>query len=215
MKRLTLRNKKLISTLQDITDYVFHSNMRPEIEKGVKHRREGKIAHQGYSDQYLQEAMKRPLKEFGYPLDINGMEIKYIPNAKLFEDISNKVNELNDILGFGYNSLCCYYPEEGYIGWHHNGNAPGFNILFTYSPTGEGWLKYYDLKNKKIVMMEDKPGWSVKVGYYGRDDTVPGRAEYDKIFWHSAYTKVPRLTVSFVLNHNSMWNDVIDEIESE
>jgi hypothetical protein len=216
MKKLTLLNKNIKNILLNLTDYVYSPENLNRVRKGVVHKRDPRIKHLGYKDAYLHEALKYPVKEYGYPLDLHGIEIGYIPDPTLNKEVMDRVKNLNETLGFGYNSLCCFYPEEGYIGWHHNGNASGFNLLFTYSPTGNGWFSYYDLKTQKIVKMNDEPGWSAKVGYYGRDDSNPRIApEWDKIFWHSAYTKEPRLTVSFVLNHNNMWNDLIDEIESE
>jgi len=63
-----------------------------------------------------------------------------------------------------------YYPPGGYMSWHDNFNAPGYNILFTWSEKGDGFFRWYDLKTGKIETMLDRPGWSAKIGYYGGDD---------------------------------------------
>lgn len=210
MKRVTLANKKLTSILQDITKFVFDPDRAKLIESNVKARSDHNIIlHDGWSDEYLQEALKRPINDYGFPNSLNGIELIQLPEKHIFEYVWNKMTEINELFGIGYHALSCYYPAKGHIGWHHNGNAPGYNILMTYNPTGDGWFKYYDIKAKKIVTMEDKPGWSIKVGYYGRQDT-----ERDKLFWHAAYTNSPRLTISFVTNHKEMWNDMIDDIQA-
>ena len=54
--------------------------------------------------------------------------------------------------------------------------------------------------------MQDKPGWTAKVGYFGYND--------DDIFWHSARTYDEfRLTCSFVIPHKEMWEMMIEDIE--
>jgi hypothetical protein len=210
MKRLTLANKKLIAALQKTTDFVFQPERRKIIEDYIKLREDSNIPqYAGWEEEYLAEALKKPVKDYGFPLSLNGIELVQLPNQKIFDQIWAHIKEIQEVLGVGYHALSAYYPSKGYIGWHHNGNAPGYNLLLTYNPDGNGWFKYYDLKTKQIVTMEDTPGWSAKVGYYGRQDT-----ERDKLFWHSAYTESPRLTISFVMNHHDMWNDIIDDIQT-
>ena len=43
-----------------------------------------------------------------------------------------------------------------YISWHNNANAPAYNLIFTWSETGDGWFKYWDMKEQRIVKFEDK-----------------------------------------------------------
>lgn len=210
MKRISLQNKKLIATLQDTIDTIFDPKIQELIQKNPYKRTDPNfILYEGWEEEYLFEVMKRPLKDYGFPGAINGIELTNLPNQKLFDIVWDKLRAIQNVLGIGQHALSCFYPPKGYIGWHHNGNAPGYNLILTYNPTGDGWFKYYDMKTKQIVTMKDQIGWSVKVGYYGRQDT-----EVDKIFWHAAYTNSPRLTLSFVMNHKHMWNDVIDDIQT-
>ena len=62
---------------------------------------------------------------------------------KWIEKYIEKSIELDDTLGsyIGYKfcALKMYYPKDGYIAWHTNWNVPGFNCLFTWNPTGEGY----------------------------------------------------------------------------
>ena len=57
--------------------------------------------------------------------------------------------------------------------------------------------------------MLDTPGWSCKVGYYGR-----GR-EPDKVYYHTAGTHEPRLTLGFVVPNLDIWQSMIEDISGE
>jgi hypothetical protein len=107
------------------------------------------------------------------------------------------------------NALSQLYPPKGYIAWHNNANAVGWNLLFTWSETGEGWFKYIDKYGKEITI-PDKKGWSVKGGYFGSYD------EDNKLCYHAAYTDCLRLTQSFVIGKNyDYWKDCINYISGE
>jgi hypothetical protein len=95
------------------------------------------------------------------------------------------------------------------MGWHNNWNASGYNILLSYSKTGNGFFRYLDPITKEIVTMEDKPGWTCKVGYYGR-----GR-EPDKVYYHCAGSYEPRITLGFVVPHLEIWRSMIEDISEE
>ena len=112
-------------------------------------------------------------------------------------------------LGIASNALSQLYPPEGFIAWHNNANAVGYNLIFTWSETGEGWFKYLD-KYGNEILITDKKGWSLKAGYFG---------DYDdgQVCYHTAYTKCWRLTQSFVVHPDDVdyWQDCIDYIGDE
>ena len=93
---------------------------------------------------------------------------------------------------FDTNALSAVYPANGYMSWHTNADAPGYNVLLTWSETGNGFFKYQDPITKEIVTMPDKPGWNCKVGYFGSYN------ETDKIFWHCCGTAELRITVAWI-----------------
>jgi hypothetical protein len=108
-------------------------------------------------------------------------------------------------LGIENNALSQLYPPEGFIAWHNNANAIGYNLIFTWSETGEGWFKYLD-KYGNEIMIKDKKGWSLKAGYFGNYDD-------GKVCYHSAYTKCWRLTSSHIVAHDvDYWKDCIEMI---
>ena len=113
-------------------------------------------------------------------------------------------------LGLKTNALCQLYPPEGFIGWHNNANAEGYNLIFTWSETGDGWFKYVDKYGKgDIITIPDKKGWSCKAGYFGS-------YEDKRLCYHAAYTKCWRITQSFIVSQDEdYWKDCLDYISEE
>lgn len=127
------------------------------------------------------------------------------------------------LLGGSAMALFAVYPPSSYIPWHHNGNAPGYNILAHYSWGGDGYFCTYH--EGDIVKYPDKDReWCVRVGRYldtygdaaghvkGTD--IP-YADPDNASWHAARTNDWRMTISTILNYEESWLDLIDEMESE
>ena len=118
-------------------------------------------------------------------------------------------HELVEYLGARNSAVAMWYPKNGYMSWHNNANASGYNILISYNKTGDGWFRYQDPTTKEIVTLQDRPGWAVKVGYFG------SFGEPDKIFWHCPNTfNEDRLSFGFVLPHREMWEMMIEDIRA-
>lgn len=175
------------------------------------------------SDEYLYELMKVGSTHAGYPEKVVGYNLSLRAPENLRNtndpDVHNKIKIISDViysiqnhLGLRVNALAQVYTPEGFISWHNNANCPGYNVLFTWSETGDGWFKYYDTKKKEIVTLHDKKGWQCRAGYYGTYDFP------EKVFYHSAYTSCWRMTIAFVLDDSEMstglHEDVIEEITS-
>tara|TARA_B100001093_G_scaffold508198_1_gene569953 strand:+ start:23713 stop:24378 length:666 start_codon:yes stop_codon:yes gene_type:complete len=112
-------------------------------------------------------------------------------------------------LGASNNSLACYYPKNGYIGWHHNANAHGYNVLFTYNDCNGGYFEEYDIKSDKYIRHKDGIGWTAKTGYFG------SHREPEKKVWHCAANhKGRRITISYIIDQYDMWMDMIDELDN-
>lgn len=160
---------------------------------------------------YLQDALPTP-DRFGFPRDAWGADMLMMRPEKLPKHFHPVLKQLDDdlmtFLGARNNALKMYYPPKGFIGWHNNSNAHGYNIVMTYSKTGDGAFYSYDLNKKEIIEFKDKPGWTVKVGYFGRF------SEPDKIYWHCARTECDRLTLSYVIYDKNIWENMVEEIES-
>ncbi len=137
----------------------------------------------------------------------------YIEKSRELDD------ELGTYIGYKFCALKMFYPEDGYIAWHTNWNVPGFNCLFTWNPTGQGYWRNIDPSNEKpgsviadpdkhLVHLDDPVGWHCKLGYYGKKE------EHDKLLWHSAYGG-PRITLGWVVFDENIWEDIVDELTPE
>ena len=127
-------------------------------------------------------------------------------------------DNLGTFLGYRFCALKMWYPPKGYISWHTNWNVPSYNILFTYNPTGDGFWRHINPTGSKspvpnigdneenVVTIPDQPGWSCKVGYYGRKE------EHEKIVWHTAYSNEPRITLGYVVYDEGVWKNAVEEI---
>jgi len=162
----------------------------------------------------------------GYPPDQYGLNLNYgflqshrrLVEPKFFDevrDINNQVDdELQMALGARFCALKMFYPENGYIAWHTNWNVPGYNIIFTYSEKGNGYWRHIDPKGANdyvprqdsLVHIDDVPGWHCKVGYFGKKE------DHERLVWHSAYTREPRLTVSYVIFEENLWTNMVEEL---
>lgn len=213
MKEVCLRSQRLTKILSGITEDVFkEENLKRLSEEAKrKERKDNLIADlHSASDEYFRKALKYPLKDFGFPRSTLGIGTLSTDgdNSRFFHDlVSKKLMRLQNTVGSPQNALCMLYPDDGYIGWHHNGNAPGYNVLFSYSQDGDGYFKYYDKEKDEVVYMYDKPGWNVKCGYYPSEVKEPNR-----VYWHAAATKKARLSIAFVMFNRDMWINMIEYI---
>jgi len=167
----------------------------------------------------------------GFPPDSHGYDFNQIAtwvkhddlnkysgeHAKAIQDKSQWLdNELGSLLGIRFCALKMYYPKDGYIAWHNNWNVPGYNVLFTYTETGNGFWRHINPEGSKgkinkpleknLVHIPDVPGWHMKTGYYGKKE------EEDKIMWHSAYGGEPRMTLGYVVHNEDLWKNMVEEI---
>lgn len=208
MQFISLNNQKLISYLQSTIEFLYSDQSKKIISRTLPQKDSLLPDLDPCSDEYLLKAMEHKIPEYGYPRAALGLGMKENNDSYLFfEPVIKKVQRIGNFLGTPTNALTMAYPDNGYIGWHHNGNAPGYNILMTYSQDGDGWFKYWDKDKKEIVTHIDKPGWSVKVGYYPSQKT-----ETDRVYWHAAKTKKQRISLAWVLDHRDMWENMIESI---
>ena len=112
-----------------------------------------------------------------------------INTLKLMEKIGSSVMSRRSV-------LMTLYPPGGYIGWHHNGNVPGRNLLFSWSETGDGLFRLYNNKLDNFEEYPDSPGWNVKsLKFYSHIE-----AEETGYSWHAMATNCFRFSFSFLLS---------------
>jgi len=218
MHQLTMNNTTILKILANLSDRVFNDNVvlqelrsrcRPLVnDKAAGHLDSNFSGVTGYSNDYLYKALESPLDQYCWPKCSYGVDTTLV-NIK--SSYWNKVavpylKRLVNYIGSPSNALTMFYPEKGYIGWHHNGNAHGYNFLMTYSMDGDGYFKYYNQHTDEFTVLQDVPGWNFRFGYYPNIQHEP-----ENVFWHTAYTEQPRLTIGWVVNNRNIWKSLIEE----
>jgi len=153
-----------------------------------------------------EDYLPRWKEHIGFPEHGRVVEIQQLGES-LCEDFDNfwqyAKYELPPEIGTASSALLVDYPEDGLTGWHTNWNANAYQILFTWSETGEGFFTYYDVPTDKVVVIKDKPGWQCRWYYFGRKD------EPEHHCWHACYTKCRRMTLAFKFSNGgkTSWKD--------
>lgn len=174
------------------------------------------------TDEYLKSIVDMGDKHNGYPVHLRGHNLssyydygnqsEYIPKSYVdrYRDINNR---LMQTLSVRNNAVASIYPPEGFISWHNNANATGFNLIFTWSETGDGWLDYVDENNKRVRMQDKKGEWVCRYGMFGKyhQDKYP-------ILYHAASTNCWRITLAFIFSadeaSSGLQEFIIEELET-
>lgn len=212
MKWVNINNTELLKILNEYSDWFFSSDYSRLVE--ISHhegRHRGMKLEEACGEKYLKHIVDKDNKHIGWPETTISVDIA--SDEQVPREHKQRRNEIDqtlcEFLGAHNQAVNVFYPEGGYMGWHNNWNAHGYNILLSYSPTGNGFFRYMDPLTKEIITMEDKPGWTCKVGYYGR-----GR-EPDKVYYHCAGSYEPRITLGFIVPHLEIWRNMIEDISNE
>ena len=203
-------SEEILEMLNPYTDGFFQQDLDWLEAKAKENPKNTNTIEHSCSDIYLKEIVDKDGRHEGYPEISYSYDLQQggLP-AEFKEKHDALQQELLMFLGARNQAVHVYYPKEGFMGWHNNWNAHGYNILLSYTQNGGGFFKYRDPATHDVVEMLDKPGWSGKVGYYGR-----GR-EPDKVYYHCAGTYEPRLTLGFVVPNLDMWRSMIEDISGE
>ena len=188
------------------------------IYKSWKLRGEGEEADRWVGKQYFDYIRDLGKKHDGFPAssmsyNMGNDSAEQVKSQEHFDIVQGIKRDLITELGVRYNALFSIYPPGGYISWHNNQNAPGYNVLMTWSENGDGYWEHYDPLRKEIVRINDVPGWRCKYGYYG--SYIEGM---DKVLYHAAATNCWRMTVAFVFNSDEggklMSDMMVEELQS-
>jgi hypothetical protein len=133
--------------------------------------------------------------------------------TRILQDMESCIAELCSWAGAHRRALTAIYLPGGFISWHNNANAHGYNVLFTWSEEGDGQWEHIEPVTGEHVVIPDVKGWQCKYGYYGTYD------EPEHVLYHAAKTNCLRCTVAFVFNGNrtgkNMAEMLIDEIRND
>lgn len=213
MKSINIENKYLLGILNGFIDEFMQIERGEKLMLGSKKH----TAEYACSTEYLEVMQNKKVDGFpettwGTDLHLNLADL--ISRRRVTQEFGRVVEDMDRELlswtGSRFNAVKMYYPKTGYMGWHHNANCPGYNILLSWSKDGTGYFRYQDPITKEIVTMNDTPGWTCKVGYYG------AWHETDRIYWHCANAEhEERLTLGYVIPHEGMWEDMVDDIQTK
>ncbi len=230
MTSVNIVNNEVLDTLNEFKDLWYN-----DLESFKKHaylinaNNEKNKREENISDAYKKKIMADYKDHDGYPECLYGYTFKQVKTSdywdrtprsdddkikeKYFNDNYIRLNKkLSSILSTRANALAAVYPPGGYIGWHNNANAPSYNIVLTWSETGDGYWKHVDPKTGEEVLVKDKVGWQAKGFYFGSYEDGP-----ENLVYHMASTDCWRFTVSYVFDQTSkgFWEDVLEEIGIE
>lgn len=227
LKDIPVRNKELLEILNGYVNLYNTEGFMNNVHLYCENENDQQSRDRWLSEEYLKEIIDMGQRHEGFPDHLVAYNFKpHQPDQNRFEDtadhnfrksIMDNVYDLNSqmmfFLGVRNNALTSFYPPGGYISWHNNANAHAYNLIFSWSETGEGWFKYRNPVTGEIVHMQDHAGWQCKAGYFGH------YGQPDKICYHAASTDCRRITVSFIFDISdgslTLQDDVIEEISTE
>tara|TARA_R110001632_G_scaffold93613_2_gene199227 strand:- start:1164 stop:1832 length:669 start_codon:yes stop_codon:yes gene_type:complete len=217
VRDINIKNEEFLEILNEYKDVLMKKDKgdnTPLIAKEMPIGHTDKDSKNWLSDDYMNEIISMGNRHDGFPKVLKGFSgLKHESDdtaGKVIKDASRTLNsKLIEFLSCRNSALNACYPPGGFISWHNNANAPGYNIIITWSETGEGWFDYWDVEKQERVRVQDKPGWQAKMTYFGPYENP------DKLCYHAAYTDCYRITVAFVFAEaDEFWEEVIDDLET-
>ena len=224
MVEVTIRNKEFLSKLNNFVDEYFAIDGYNDPNNMQYSSRQALDDPEYFcSVDYLKYMLSIGDEHSGFPEEHMAMPISSSVrnNPEKFTAYKDMVkHEFAQEIGAHTSALLNYYPPGGFVGWHTNWNANAYQILFTWSKTGDGYFRYRDPETHELVTIKDKPGWQCRHYYFGRKD------EPDHHCWHAAYAGCDRITLAYKFVNVSkddpqdqmaviMRDQLIEEIETE
>ena len=229
LRHVNINNSSIKNLLNGWNDYILKQadtverEFKSQVVSGFN--TEGPSALDRYqTDEYRMSIVNQGPAHEGYPEDGYYVQIKpeqlhwqgkdYDFQKKYIESYTTFNNSMVVELGIRRNALCVAYPPGGFIGWHNNANASSYNLIFTYSETGDGYWQHINPHTNEVETIPDVPGWQCKAAYFG------SYSEHDPktLIYHTAKTNSCwRLTVSYIFDRTNKdwWEQAIEEIESD
>ena len=151
MKDIPLNNPEV---LKGLDNFLWMYKERDEIAKHHRLHSIGCDMNYYTGDEYRDIIVKQDTAHEGYPEECRSYNMK--PSQMRFivghdptyvAESIRKWDEYSTILQHAlftkFNALTVLYPPDGFISWHNNCNAAAYNLVFTWSETGDGqsWTK--------------------------------------------------------------------------
>lgn len=227
MQDIPVRNRELLKRLNRYRDFLMNDVSQFENDFHAQCQEDRSNRHYWVGDVHLKEIMDQGTSHEGFPDSFYGYELSThrkgheffskdahpITRKEKTAELAFMNQDLIEWLGVRHNALTAIYPSGGYISWHNNANASAYNLIFTWSESGNGQFNYVDPETKEVVVMRDVEGWQCKAAYFGHYE------EPERLFYHSAKTDCWRVTVSFTFDTSELSavlrEDLLEEISSE
>jgi hypothetical protein len=192
MTEVVIRNKNLLKTLNGFTEDFFNVEGYNDASYHAYSSPDDKSKGEYYcSEEYLRECLEgdligAPDRHFAQPI------AKMVrTNPQKWGDYMQRVKyEFAAEIGAHTSALLSYYPPGGFVCWHTNYDASAYQVLFTWSD-GNGYFRYYDKEQDKVVHIPDVKGWQCRHYYFGPEN------EPENHCWHSAYSGGERITLAY------------------
>lgn len=194
MTEIVIRNKDVVKTLDDTLErFLEHRELMTKLSTSLKNIPVDD-GEQYCKPDHLWQMLERWEDHIGFPEEGYGFQVK--TGTRTHPEIFGPLQDLTKdqlVRHFGAksNSLTSYYPSKGFVGWHTNWNAFGWQLILSWSESGDGYFSYYDKKTNEIITEDDVKGWQARWYRFGRKD------EPEHHCWHTAYTECPRFTLAF------------------
>jgi len=218
---IKLNNTVVIDALEEFRHFIQKKHQSGDLENHLHLNCKENRPENWLSDEYMHKTIDEGRGHKGYPdrlqsyADImpdNSLSKgtkEYLNHIVPYRDQSQKLNNtLMAELSAKKNTLVSVYPPGGFISWHNNANAAGYNLILSWSENGDGWFDYWDADKKERVRIPDHAGWQAKMTYFGSYD------EPDDLCYHAASTDCLRISVAYVWGpHETVWKEVIEDLE--
>ena len=219
MRDIPIKNPDILKALNN---FLWYYDNREIVQNTLELHGNANQRERWTGSKYRDEVIAMDEKHEGFPDSTHSYALKLdrlvfasgkrqSPEAKDFIERYGRYNEeLCCLLSTRNNALTQLYPPNGYISWHNNANASAYNIIFSWSETGDGLFKYVDGHTGDEVVMKDVKGWQCKAGYFG----AYGEPWYNRVY-HAAETDCWRITVSYIFDRSDMSSGLQDEVIEE
>jgi hypothetical protein len=210
MKEIEIKNQEVLDVLNQVLYFYKNTtdinNVKPQ---GLDHKHE---KNKFMSEDYLNKIIDMSDRHDGYPealllynLYNKDYAINRDPRAlplnwlEKYQDINK---QLMALLSVRRNAVASLYPPGGFISWHNNANATGFNLIFTWSENGDGWFDYIEDNGKgKRVRCQDKAGqWVCRYGMFGSYH----QNDYPIVYHAASSENSWRITLAYVFSKEEL-----------
>ena len=220
VRDVEINNQQVLESLNKFKDFILKKRDEGVLDKDLDLNAKDHTRDRWLADDYMHRIIDRGRGHEGFPESMRsyhglmpntgGAAQSFRESYEPYRAMSRQLNmDLMTELSARNNTLVTVYPPGGWISWHNNANAAGYNVIFSWSEDGNGWFDYWDMDKKERVRVPDHSGWQCKMTYFGSYD------EPDKLCYHAASTDCLRISVAYVWGRNeAMWQDIIEDIEN-